>query len=187
MLLGGCATHRMEVVFPGVAIELGENEGLLILHVDTDVELERVSLRSDVVATDLPAGDHLWIVRMPAKRFSWQRISFGKEAGRRRDVLVTRLEGVDDDEFEFDVLAGHINYPGTLIVRSTSVPGWQRGWVWIRNRNHSAMAIRALLKSHPRLLESMPIRYGGTSGDEFLQFYTEERNRVDSQRVGESD
>ena len=180
LMLSGCAT-RMEIVEPGTPVELREDEGLLIVHVDTDVHLKRISIRSGTVATELPEGDHLWIVRARAGNSGWRRVDFGKEVGRRAYIFVEQWDGLNENEFKFDIKAGRINYPGALIVRSKkSEPGWPRGWISVRNRNHSAMAIRRLLKEHPVLLESLPIRFGGSSGDEFLKFYTTERDRVSS-------
>jgi hypothetical protein len=176
MVLSGCAIHRIEVVEPGTSVELGEDEGLLIVHIDTDVMLERVSIRTGTIATDLPEGQHLWIVRTRAGNLGWRKVDFGKELGRRAYIFVEQMNGTNDEEFTFDIEAGSINYPGSLIVRThKSIPGLHRRWVSVRNRNHSAMAIRRLLHGHSALLGSLPIRYGGSSGDQFLEFYTEER------------
>ena len=179
----GCAFHGMEVVERGMSVDLAENEGILILHVDTDVELKRLSLRSGQIAEDLPKGEHVWIVRARSGEHAWNRVDFGKEFGRRAHVYVEQFDGLSDEEFIFEIKAGSINYPGALIVRSETTP---QPSVWIRNRNHSAMAVRALLTQHPELLQSLPLRYAGSSGDEFLEFYTKERNPEHSDLEAES-
>jgi hypothetical protein len=83
MVLSGSAIHRIEVVEPGTSVELSKDEGLVIVHIDTDALLERVSIRSGTIATDLPEGQHIWIVRTRAGNLGWRRVDFGKEIGHR--------------------------------------------------------------------------------------------------------
>ena len=181
LFLAGCAT-TLEVVEPGVPAQLGEGEAFLIIHIDTDVQLKNVSLESGTIASQLPAGDHLWIIRTRARRSGWKRINLEKEGSYRRHFAVGQMDVFNEDEFEFEIKAGAINYPGSLIVRTKNTfPAWPVYAISFRNRNHSAMAIRALLETHRSLLESLPIRYAGPRGDGFLDFYTRERDRLRSE------
>ena len=186
LFLAGCAT-TLEVVEPGVPVPLGEGEAFLIIHIDTDVQLKNVSLESGTIASQLPAGDHLWIIRTRARRSGWKRIDLEKEGNYRPHLFVGQMDVLNEDEFEFEIKAGAINYPGTLIVRTKNTfPAWPVYAISVRNRNHSAMAVRALLETHRSLLESLPIRYAGSRGDEFLDFYTQERDRLRSEAGGEA-
>ena len=176
----GCAGGRMVRVESDSVPELRENEAFLIVHMDTDISLDRVYMHFGSVAKDLPEGDHLWILRMRAGDGSWERIGFGKHLGRRRSVNLEAIDLPNEEEFDFEIEPGVINYPGTLIVRSEVVPGLKRlEWTRIRNRNHSARVVRRLIQSHPELLRSRSIRYSGSGRDEFLTFYTSELADVD--------
>ncbi len=107
------------------------------------VPVEQVLFDIGPVASALPKGQHLWILRLPARRYAWYRIDLGSQAGVDEEYLVSHDGLSDENEFEFDVLPGIINYPGELIIR-TDAFFRSSGKVWVRNRNHSAMAIRRL-------------------------------------------
>ena len=174
----------MTVVPPTGTPPLGPREGFLIIQVDTNAPIEQLTLKSGTVATGLPRGQHLWIVRGPAGRDGWRSIRLASDSGRRHRLSLVDLnramrrdeEWVWDDEFDFEIEAGTISYPGELIVRSRD----SMTRIDIRNRNHSAMAVRRLLKSHPDLLNAHPIRHTGPGDDGFLDHYTRERDRVSS-------
>ncbi|MEZ4334064.1 MAG: hypothetical protein R3F35_20120 [Myxococcota bacterium] len=173
-------------MLPGPFAPLGPSEGFLVVHVETDVAIERLHADSRLIGQALPPGEHLWLVRMKAGRHRWSRIRLvsqaGGESGRRPES-----KGVlNEQEFTFDVEAGAINYPGAIVVAKfdpgrvlIGIPWWSiLTHAEIRNRNHSAMALRSLAKTHPALLAAHPIRYAGRSGDRFLQFYTRERGKL---------
>ena len=148
LLLGlstACAgsMKNAEVVPPGALLPLSEDEGYLIVQIDTDVPVEQVLFDTGPVASALPKGQHLWILRLPARRYAWYRIDLGSQAGVNDEYLVSHDGLSHENEFEFDVLPGIINYPGELIIR-TDAFFRSSGKVWVRNRNHSAMAIRRL-------------------------------------------
>ena len=82
-------------------------------------------------------------------------------------------------------MAGAINYPGELMLHAEYGRCGEVRTVRIRNRNHSAMALRSLSKSHGPILEHFPLRYGGRSGDGFLEFFDRERARVAKQTIHE--
>lgn len=161
----------------GAPLEMAAGEGILIVQIDTDLPLASVDLRSGRVATNLPSGQHLWLVRAKAGSDEWARFKVDVGGGSTQSVSVGRADVRFDDEFEFDVEAGKVNYPGELIVRSA---GWSGNTqrLRVRNRNHSAMAVRRLRKRHGAELDQLPLRYGGRSEDEFLSYYTRIRDEV---------
>ena len=130
------------------------------------------------IARDLPVGRHLWIIRAKAGQYRWGGIRLLAQDHGSATIRPERKLESGRDEFAFDVEAGKINYPGHLLVRLRAPALGMRSGLSIRNRNHAAMAIRLLSKSHPDLIASRPIRNAGTSGDRFLDFYSRERDRL---------
>jgi hypothetical protein len=175
----GCvgSVDRHEAVLPNTSATLDANEGLLIVQIDTDVPVERVLLTSGAVATALPKGQHLWVIRLPAGRYGWHRVDLGDQSGIDSNFFMRDIDLIRENEFEFEVLSGAINYPGGLIIR-TNARYRSSEAVLIRNRNHSAMAVRRLIEAYESLLDAYPIRYAGWSGDGFLEFYSQERRAV---------
>ncbi len=166
----GCAASLIVPIDASGPIELAPNEALLIVHIDTEVALERLVLNNRSVARSLAEGRHVWMVRVPVGSYSWKRIEIGKQLRYREKY---RLES--DEEMSFEVEAGKINYPGELVVRRSPQSSWRNRILIVRNRNHSAMVVRDLKGSHDALLSSFPLHYAGSSGDGFLEYYMKQR------------
>lgn len=178
LALTGCASGPPTAVPPGPGQTLAKDEGFVVVHVDTELKLERLEANGRPIALDLHPGRHLWLVRMKAGRQRWTAVKFEVQPENDSPIRPRSKGVLNEQEFEFDVEAGAVNYPGEIIVRMR-IPEWGANMgVSVRNRNHSAIAIRELMKSHPALLADHPLRYAGKSGDEFLQFYTKERERL---------
>ena len=177
-LIVACAGGPPLAVKPGPFEPLAKGEGFLVVQVDTDLAIERIDAGSHPIVRDLQPGRHLWLVRMKAGKMRWTGIRLVAQAGNTSAIELESQGVLNEREFEFDVEEGAINYPGEIVVRMYT-PEWGVGaGVTVRNRNHSAMAVRRLSKSHPELVAAHPIRYAGSSGDEFLQFYTQKRAAV---------
>lgn len=174
----GCASAPPAAVPPGAFEPLADGEGFLVVQVDSDVAVDRIRMDGRVVVSDLQPGQHLWLIRMQAGRQRWSTVKLQQQLQAESEIR-PQAEGVlNEQEFELDVEAGAVNYPGEIVIRMR-VPEYGVGSGFtVRNRNHSAIAIRKLLKSHPALLAAHPIRYAGSSGDEFLEFYSRERDRL---------
>jgi hypothetical protein len=186
----GCAVSRIVPIDASGPIELAPDEALLIIHIDTEVALESLVLNSRPVAWSLGKGRHIWMIRVREGRYHWKRIETRNDRRRR---LKYQLD--PDEELGFEVKAGKINYPGELSIRSGSPSWWGGGTLIVRNRNHSAMAVRELRGAYDALLRSLPLHYAGASGDGFLEFYAKKsavtatesngpaqrKDRVDSQ------
>jgi hypothetical protein len=166
----GCAVSSFSPIDASGPIELAPGEALLIIHIDTEVVFDRLILNHRVVARSLGKGKHIWMVRVREGRYRWKRIEIGKDRVRRS---IYQLE--PDEELGFEVKAGKINYPGELTIRSGSPTWWGGETLIVRNRNHSAMAVRELKGSYDGLLRSLPLHYAGTSGGGFLEFYARKR------------
>jgi hypothetical protein len=192
----GGPSVRAEIAAADSVVPLAADEGFLVVHVDTNAPLERLSAGNVAIVDGLGKGRYVWLVRMKAGRYAWTEIAFAAEpisgnAQRvcRRDRVarvnpLSDLSGVERSEFEFDVEPGALNYAGELILNAEYhylCRGAYR--LWIRNRNHSAMALNSLMETHPAYLDALSIRYAGRSGDGFLEFYTRERKRLGAEAL----
>ncbi len=175
----GCAVGGIPPIDVNAPIELAPNEALLIVHIDTNLALKNLFLNNRSVAQSLGKGRHVWIVRVRAGSYRWQRVELG--SGRR---LNQRIKLESDEELRFKVEAGKINYPGELVIRGGSQSSWGAGTLVVRNRNHSAMAVRELRGQYDAILRSLPLHYAGLSGDGFLEYYTRTRERPSAESNG---
>lgn len=178
ILAAGCAGAPPTPVASGASEPLADDEGFLVVHIDTAITVERVQAGSLEVARDLPAGEYVWIIRAKADRYRWDEVRLAAQLHGTSTIRPEPAGVFNEAEFDFSLEAGKINYPGHLLIELVSPTGGVGSGVSVRNRNHSAMAIRKLAKSHSTLLAAHPIRYAGSSGDGFLEFYTRERDRL---------
>jgi hypothetical protein len=181
--IAGCETPKSRPVRANESVELTADQGYLIVHVDTDIALDALVMSGKTVARSLGKGRHIWMIRVNAGRYRWKRIALRDPGGRRP----LRVEIELDAEFRFAVEAGKINYPGELVIRSASLSRWGDGDVEIRNVNHSAMAVRALLGSNGPILNSFPLRYAGSGDDAFFAHYMRARDEAGAIATGNAD
>ena len=74
----GCAAAPLVApVDAGDPIELASNQGLLIIHIDTDIPLANVFLNHRSVAKSIGKGRHVWITRVIEGRYRWKRWAVG--------------------------------------------------------------------------------------------------------------
>ena len=176
----GCAAPLVVPIDAGGPIELTPNQALLIIHVDTDIALENLFLNYSSVAKSLGKGRHVWMTRVTEGHYRWRKIEIGKNPRDRSNYLLD-----PDEEFSFEVRAGKINYPGELMIRSGALSRWGKGDLIVRNRNHSAMAVRELRDSYDSIVRSFPLHYAGFSDDGFLEYYTRKREGSTAESSGE--
>jgi acetyl esterase/lipase len=174
----GCASGPPTPVPGGGGEPLSSDEGYLVIHVDTDVAIERIAAGGQDFVRNLQPGRHLWLVRAKAGRARWTSVKLTPQPSNSGPIRPKAFSVLNEKEFEFEVEAGAVNYPGDLVIRLADPDAGIMAGISVRNRNHSAMAVRKLAKTHSGLLAAHPIRYAGSSGDEFLQFYTKERDRL---------
>jgi hypothetical protein len=158
-------------------IDLDEDEGLLIMHVDTDARILQLILSRARIVEEIEIGKHLWITKLPAGRYSWIGVHTQGWRRRKNRYELQRDSYLRPAELDFEIRAGSINYAGELIIRETRR---RNGHLWInfRNRNHAALVTRELLRSHPELLDAFPLHSATVSGDAFLDFYQAEKVRL---------
>lgn len=160
---------------------MGRGEGLLVLHIDTDLALSSIVISGATAVENLPVGVHTRIVAAPAGSYRWDRI-LPHPGGRGIRYQLPLFE----DSWRFRVSSGRINYPGLLVLRkggSGSVPHR----VWIHTTDRSGMMLRRLEQAYPSLLERLPMTYSGRGRDEFperLRAARQERRAAEATSAG---
>ena len=165
----GCASFRPVEPANG-PVSLGRTEGLLVLHVDTDIPLGSIAISGATAARNLPVGVHTRLVAAPAGSYRWDHI-VPLDRGRGLRFMLPTF----DDDWLFHVDAGRINYPGLLVVRK-GPPGLVVIRMGIYTTNRSGMMLRRFERAYPALLEQFPMKYTGRGRDEFLERFRAARD-----------
>jgi len=158
------ATRPVAELAAGEPIRLDEAEGLLVIAVDSSLSLQQVTIGAVAGPTTItlqrPAtGRRVALYAVPAGRYRWHRVV-------ERDDLDYDLKG--DPEFEFDVRAAVVNYPGDLVFRPR---GSGRAVLHIANR--SLGILDRLATRHPSAA-ALPFEFRGHYADPFAGFYRQE-------------
>lgn len=157
------AWAAMTPVKPGQLPRLGPGEGFVLVAVDTNVDLYKVRLNrdgkmwGDGTMSDLKRGQNYRLYVAPAGRYEWREISLFQGFRYRLGT---------DKEFEFDVSAGDITYPGDLVFSPTSL--WRADF---RRANRGLAAISWLQRNHPAVYAQFAFNYAGHYPDPFPAFY----------------
>ena len=156
-------TLALDELEPGVLPELGADEGLLVVAVDSRQTLYGVRLGREgrllgsTFLRRLPEGRSHRVFRLKAGDYQWMEVQpFGGWRFRLRD----------DAEFRFRVEPGVVNYPGDLSFEASSL--WR---AHLRLANRGAAALDWLKSTHPQLLERHGFRYSGAYPDPFPEVY----------------
>lgn len=153
---------------------LDDDEGLLLVSIDTEFPLEAVYMKQEGavfnsrVLKNVSAGRATVLVRVVAGRYAWDKLRIGNW-GRSSYWWDYRL-GNDPESF-FDVRAGVINYPGDLVVKTISA-----GRSYIQRMDHALLAIDWLESDFPGLLKKRPLIYSGPYADPFPAYYLQARD-----------
>ncbi|UYB51005.1 S9 family peptidase [Xanthomonas sp. AM6] len=162
-LLALPAWARMQEVKPGQTPQLAADEGLVLVAVDTAVDLQGVELNKDGklfgagTMSRLKPGISYRLYIAPVGDYAWRKV-----------VLVPQFAYNlrDSDEFRFRIQAGRITYPGDLLFRPESLFRADMGMV-----NRSLAAMDWLQQTHPALWSGYELAYSGHYPDPFPQFY----------------
>lgn len=159
LLAPALAAAQLRPVAPGQTPRLAQNEGLLLIAVDSDVALESARLKHDGDYLDLgglAAGHHYELYIAPAGRYTW------------RDVVQAGadVQPLDASNFSFDLSAGDLNYAGDLIVRRNVV-----GPEAVVLSNRSLKAMDWTSRAFPRLKKKQVFRYAGNVPDGFPAYF----------------
>lgn len=154
----GCVT--VQAIGEGQTVELGPDEGILVVHLSSNVPVETLSFGFGSIS-HLPEGDHVILFATSAGSYQWSNLRV-TAPGRPR----FRLNAADD--WSFRVEPGHISYPGMLELELQD--WWHLG---ARAVDRSAVAVETLRKDYAELLARYPIVYTGVGRNVFFERYRE--------------
>ena len=173
----GCVSVRP--VEPGADFELGPNEGLLVVDIDTELEIGMLRFGGMKAAEDLPAGEHFYLLAVTAGTYRWNQIELPSASGVSVGFVFFR-----DDTLRFRIRPGRINYTGQLVFwgdrgeRHVAVGG---GPI-----NRSALALRRLRERYPGLVERYPPVFAASYRDDFLERFARGFRPATSDAGGEA-
>ena len=152
----GCVT--VAPVTSGGSMELGPGDGILVLHISTNVPLERLAFGTGSIR-NVPEGEHIELYVTKAGSYRWSEI---RPVGREQPRFRVRR----DDDWRFRVRAGRMNYVGMLDIDRS-------GWLHLngRIRDRSALAAEELRDRYSELLERYPMVYSGPGHNVFFDHY----------------
>lgn len=162
---------------PGDIPELAPDEGLLLVGVDTSVDLDSVRFMKDgrlffggEVLRRIKKGSSLQLYAATAGAYQLTEI---------RAFNLVRYDLRDDAEYEFQVEPGKITYAGDFIFRHT---GLYSATILLSNRG--LRALDWLEAQHPALAGRYEFVYDGHYPDPFPAFYRKERGRSEKIATG---
>jgi hypothetical protein len=183
-IISGCASIRP--VEPGVPFELGSDEGILVVHVETNAPVVSLDFNRQPAATDLPEGEHLLLLRVGAGKYRWSGVTLGAARYQVRKYYMVRgmltsymrdstrpvAFELSEGEMGFSVVAGRINYVGMMLLNRT-----ESHRLYARPVDRTASAVAQLEKLYPDEMAGYPIVYSGRAHHVFLDRYLGERSK----------
>ena len=157
----------MRKVEPGQIPKLDADEGLLVIGVDTDVDIASVRIVRNGANLDtrsmrgLDKGRSAQLFAVPVGKYRWSSITL-----RRGNV---RFDVRKDDNYAFEVRPGRINYPGDMIYRGATAWWWGK----LHFANRGLLAMDWLQAQHPAIQRDYAFEYTGHYPDPFPAFYRE--------------
>ena len=164
----------MHAVEAGALPELQADEGLLLVVVDSTVELDGVYMRKQGALTNSAVlrktepGRSLRLFRVDAGAYVWDSV---------RTASGVAYTLVDDPEFHFDVRPGQIAYAGDLSFRPQGKTS-----AHIHTGNRGLLAIDWLEATHSASYQRYPLSFSGHYPDPFPDFYRQARKELPSAR-----
>lgn len=163
VLLMACApaAARDFLVEPGEVPELREDEGLVLVSIDSDLAVHSLTVRGESRAfaggklVDIGEGHTAGLYVMPAGKYRWDRLTLGWWRWSLRE----------NPEFVFEVKPGKLAYAGDLVFRGASR---------FHVANRGLRAIDWLEENHPGLLARHGMEYVGHYPDAFPDFYRDQ-------------
>lgn len=164
------AGARVRSVAAGSQPELADDEGLLLVAIDSSVDLDNVQVKKEgrlfgaAVLSNIKAGYSARLFIVPAGQYQWAQLrAFGR----------VRYDLRDDAEFRFQVRSGQVTYGGDLVFRPHD-----RFSADVRTSNRALRAIDWAEREHPGLLARHPLAYAGHYPDPFPAFLAAERAKL---------
>ncbi len=156
----GCASSGLLAsswpIEPGDAVSLGANEGLLVVHVRSNVPVQSIDIGGVQAAEGVPEGTEVRLIGITAGTYRWAQMKL------QGDTFLFR----DDDRLRFHVEPGVINYVGMVQVERSGQLS-----LWMNAIDRTAMALERLRERHPDLVARYPVVYSGPARHVFLDRY----------------
>lgn len=153
-----------------VAESIAPDEGYLLLAVDTNFDLRRVEVRNNHWNTvdsprDMTANKvHYYLYKVKAGTYWIGQIQPEYKSNRRYFRSWREVN-------EMRVVAGQINYPGTLIIR---INDYATSFQSFRH-NRATQALHWMESHHADLMEQMDFKFEGAAPDGFAQYLKQVR------------
>jgi hypothetical protein len=167
----GCAPSGLLAsswpIDPGDAVTLGSNEGLLVVHVRSNLPIQLIDLGGVQAAEDLPEGTAVRLIGITAGTYRWSEIQLQGD----------RFLFPDDRLLRFHVDPGVINYVGMIDVERKGVS------LALNALDRTAMALERLRQRYPDLVANYRVVYSGPARHVFLDRYREAAVKPQSGRV----
>ncbi|MCA9509857.1 MAG: hypothetical protein KC560_04075 [Myxococcales bacterium] len=163
--LVGCAAFRP--LPEGSDFALAPDEGLLVVHTETDRPIVYVAVDGERVVRGLARGVRYEIVVAKAGSYRWSGFMLAERDDESR-VLRSRVQTRRvNDYWRFRVEPGVLNYPGQLVVYTAG--GLRKGIADARVVDRSALVYTTLRERHRELVDRFPLVYTGGTRDVFLE------------------
>lgn len=159
----------MRKIEPGEPLRLDPDEGLVVVSFETEITVRNVRIeRVGRVAVapllkDLPIGRTVALYAAKSGRYRWVRVVYAQTETWNFYYSVR-----NDKEFEFDVVAGKLNYAGDGVFGADDNRN-----LYLHMANRSLRVIDWLKATHPEVIGQYPLTYNGHFPDPFPAFYEE--------------
>ena len=169
--------HAADWIEPGEQVELGPDEGLVAFVIDSEGEVQAITLDrlgSAFSAPQMPgnkAGRYLRLMKLKAGEYSFNRLKIGHVYYAS---IYYKLRDLPNSRFR--VTPGRLNYVGDLVAR---------GQAWTRQigiRNSGLAALELVDRDFPGLTDRFEWKYVGEYPDEFVEFRNQQRKLVTQKR-----
>ena len=129
----GCLSIRP---LPAGDPKLAANEGILVIHLHTKVPIEKLAISGTTALSDVSPGDHLVLLAVSAGQHRWSEIAVSAGEGHVR----FRPHPDHDEDWEFRVEPGRLNYPGEMSFYGKSREDAAELGAILRNRSALVLA-----------------------------------------------
>jgi len=162
----GCAQARLITADRPLALK--SNQGILVVHVDSDYLIRRLNLNTGITAArDLPKGEYVALIVVNAGSYRWTTI----EVPIGSTEFYYRFRMHRNSNWSFKVEAGRINYPGQVIVKGSGTLYWSDDSLQAWTMNRSSLALERIRATYPNLLAQYPLVNGRNERDDFLEHF----------------
>ncbi len=155
ILLTSC-TSKISSINSDRDLNLNENEGYLLLEVDTREDLKKIAIGGEkhieLTTRDLRSGSNYILVSLPAGDYHIEKVQTKKKFRFR----------LEEEYWTFQVEKNVISYIGTMSIKTS--------WFFANMEliNNSSLALEYLEENFPNILSSREIVYSGPGEDRFF-------------------